>query len=83
MKWIDNIPLVLLVFIAFFMAIIPLHPESHLLEKSKMLLAGTLIKPIDIFDLFMHVTPTVLLVIRLSRLALNKSAPKADDKNQS
>ena len=30
-----------------------------------MLAAGTLVKPIDIFDLFLHGTPLLLLVLKL------------------
>jgi len=48
-------------------AIVPPHPEPHLMEKVKMLLDGTLQKPLDIFDLLMHGTPITLLVIRLYR----------------
>jgi hypothetical protein len=33
-----------------------------------MLAAGELIKPIDIFDLFLHGTPAVLLIIKLLRM---------------
>jgi hypothetical protein len=32
-----------------------------------MLAAGTLVRPIDIFDLFLHGTPLVLLVLKLFR----------------
>ncbi len=34
-----------------------------------MLSAGTLVRPIDIFDLLMHATPVVLLVVKLGRMA--------------
>jgi hypothetical protein len=39
---------------AVILAIMPLGAEPHLLEKLGMLTAGTLRRPIDIFDLFMH-----------------------------
>ncbi len=48
----------------------PFIPEPHVLEKLKMLWAGTLHKPIDIFDLFMHGTPFILLILKGIRLAL-------------
>jgi hypothetical protein len=32
-----------------------------------MLLQGTLSRPIDIFDLFLHTTPLVVLAVRLWR----------------
>lgn len=64
-KWIDKIPVIPLAFFAIFMAIAPMSPEPHLVEKSRMLINGELIKGIDIFDLFWHSFLIVLLVIRL------------------
>jgi hypothetical protein len=72
LKWIDKIPLVPLVGAAILLAVLPLHSTPHLLEKLGMLVQGTLVKPIDIFDLFMHGTPAVLLIIRLTRMAIKK-----------
>jgi hypothetical protein len=45
----------------------PFVPEPHLWQKLKMLADGTLSKPLDIFDLFLHGAPVVLLVIKLIR----------------
>ena len=73
MNWIDKIPLVMLIVIAVILGVAPITAEPHLFEKSKMLIEGTLVKPIDIFDLFMHGTPTVLLIIRLSRMMIKKT----------
>jgi hypothetical protein len=67
-KMIDRISLVPLAVAAIFMALAPFSPEPHLLEKSRMLLNGELVKPVDIFDLFMHGFLIVLLAIRLLRL---------------
>ena len=64
----DEIPVFMLVIAAFFLGIAPVFPEPHLWEKLKMLVAGTLVRPLDIFDLLMHATPSVLLIIRLVRL---------------
>ena len=65
MKWLDRIPLSLLLPLAVVMALAPFVPEPHLWEKLKMLAAGTLVKPIDIFDLFLHGTPLLLLALKL------------------
>jgi hypothetical protein len=65
MKWLDSIPLSVLLPLAVLMALAPFVPEPHLWEKLKMLAAGTLVKPIDIFDLFLHGTPLVLLALKL------------------
>ncbi|MEJ1421946.1 MAG: RND transporter, partial [Candidatus Sedimenticola sp. (ex Thyasira tokunagai)] len=43
-------------------------PEPHLWEKLKMLSAGTLVKPLDIFDLLMHGSPFVVLILKLLRM---------------
>jgi hypothetical protein len=68
MKWLDKIPLVTLLIIALLLGLAPFTPEPHLWEKLKMLAAGELVKPIDIFDLFLHGTPVVLLVLKLVRM---------------
>jgi hypothetical protein len=67
MNWLDRIPLLLLAVLAIYMAIAPIQPEPHLVEKIRMLSQGILTRPIDVFDLLMHVTPLVLLVLKLWR----------------
>ena len=37
-----------------------------------MLAAGTLSRPIDIFDLVLHATPVLLLAAKLIRMALTR-----------
>jgi hypothetical protein len=66
-KWIDEIPLGFLVLASLFFGLMPFTPEPHVWEKIKLLMAGNLVKPIDIFDLLMHGTPWVLLVVKLWR----------------
>lgn len=69
MTWLDKIPLVAIVLVAVFLGLAPFFPEPHLWEKLKMLFAGTLSRPIDIFDLLWHATPVVILVLKLIRMA--------------
>jgi len=69
MGWLDRISYSVLVPFAAFLTFAPFVPEPHLWEKLKMLIAGTLVKPIDIFDLFLHATPLVLLALKLLRAA--------------
>ena len=69
-RWIDGMPLGLLAVGAILLALAPFFPEPHLWEKLKMLVAGTLKRPIDIFDLIMHASGIVLLVIKVVRMAL-------------
>ncbi len=68
MKWLDRIPLSLLLPVALLLALAPFAPEPHLWEKLKMLFAGSLTRPIDIFDLVMHGGPLLILVLKLTRL---------------
>jgi hypothetical protein len=72
MKWLDNISLPVLVPVAVLLGLAPFVPEPHLWEKLQMLFAGTLVKPIDIFDLFLHGTPVVLLGMKLLRIGRSK-----------
>ena len=65
MKWLDNIPYVVIVPLAVLLGLAPFSPEPHLWEKLKMLFAGTLVRPIDIFDLFLHGTPLLILLLKL------------------
>lgn len=75
MNWIDRIPLVVLVPVALWLGLAPFVPEPHLWEKLGMLAAGTLVRPIDIFDLLLHGVPVVLLGARLVRLGRSRGAP--------
>ena len=69
MSWIDGIPLPLLLLVALLLGLAPFRPEPHLWEKLKMLASGTLVRPIDIFDLLLHATPVALLLVKLGRMA--------------
>lgn len=72
MKWLDRIPYSLLLPLAIVMALAPFSPEPHLWEKLKMLAAGTLVRPIDIFDLFLHGAPLALVALKLLSGLLRK-----------
>ena len=67
MNWIDRQPLILFVIASLTLGLAPFVPEPHLVEKLRMLAAGELSKPIDIFDLVMHAAPWVLLLLKLYR----------------
>ena len=73
LKWIDDLPLVLLIIAALLLGLAPFKPEPHLWQKLKMLFDGSLTRPIDIFDLFLHGSAPVLLAIKLVRMAFLKS----------
>ena len=65
MRWLDKIPYMVITPLAIFLALAPFSPEPHLWEKLKMLFAGTLVRPVDIFDLCLHGTPLLILVLKL------------------
>jgi hypothetical protein len=67
MKWLDKIPFLTLIIISLTLGLAPFVPEPHVWEKLKMLVDGTLAKPVDIFDLVMHGTSWVLLGLKAMR----------------
>ena len=66
-NWLDRIPMHMIALPAVLLALAPFVPEPHLWQKLKMLAAGTLREPLDIFDFLMHGTPLVLLLIKVVR----------------
>ncbi|MEN8133622.1 MAG: RND transporter [Pseudomonadota bacterium] len=70
MKWIDKIPLLPLMIIALALGLAPFVPEPHLWQKLKMLAEGTLVRPLDIFDLVFHAAGPMLLMIKLLRTGM-------------
>lgn len=47
----------------------PFVPEPHIVEKLRMLVKGTLTRPLDIFDLVLHAAPFILLAVKLWLMA--------------
>lgn len=74
MSFLDQIPLSILVVACLTLGLAPFLPEPHIWEKLKLLVAGDLVKPIDMFDLALHAAPFVVLGLKLLRLA---TAPQA------
>ena len=74
MRWIDQIPLPLLILVAAWMGVAPITPEPHLVEKTRMLFQGALTRPLDIFDLFIHTAPLAVLALRVWRLVKARAA---------
>lgn len=70
MELLDRIPLSLAVVAALTLGLAPFLPEPHIWEKLKMLVAGTLVRPLDIFDLVLHAAPWAVLIAKLIRMAL-------------
>ncbi len=74
MAWLDSIPLLLIVLLCVTLGLAPFQPEPHIVEKLRMLFQGTLSRPIDIFDMLMHGAPWVVLVLKLVRMAMTRTA---------
>lgn len=64
MKWLHQLPWMPVVLAALLLGLAPFVPEPHLWEKLKMLAAGELARPIDIFDLLLHGAPVALLTAK-------------------
>ena len=60
------LPFSVLIVICLTWGLAPFLPEPHIWEKLKMLPAGELTKPIDIFDLALHGLPWLLLLLKLT-----------------
>ncbi|MGV8830559.1 MAG: hypothetical protein ACOH2N_01180 [Devosia sp.] len=70
MAWLDSVPVTPLIILALTLGLAPFVPEPHLVEKLRMLVAGQLTRPIDIFDMVLHGTPWLLLAAKLIRMQL-------------
>jgi len=65
----DQIPWSYVIIACLTLGLAPFFPEPHIWEKLKMLSAGTLVKPIDIFDLLMHAAPFLVAALKLAVMA--------------
>jgi hypothetical protein len=64
LNFLDKIPYSILIVFTIMMLAAPLKPMPHVVEKILMLKDGTLHRPMDIFDLFFHLIPLILLVLK-------------------
>jgi hypothetical protein len=72
MELLDRIPLGIVLLACLTLGLAPFMPEPHIWEKLKMLAAGTLRRPIDIFDFFFHAWPWLLMMVKLVRIAMTR-----------
>jgi len=77
MNWIKSLNWIIIFILVATLGLAPFNPEPHVVEKLTMLFNGTLAKPIDIFDLFLHATPWILLFLKIITLFV-----KTDTQNQ-
>jgi len=73
MHLLDRIPWNLLIIACLTLGLAPFAPP-HVWEKLVMLWKGELHRPIDWFDLFMHGTPWIILVLKGIREILKSFA---------
>ena len=71
-SFLDKIPYSILIIAAIFLLAATFRQMPHVVEKLIMLKNGTLNRPIDIFDLFFHLAPTILLAIKITKSVLDK-----------
>lgn len=77
MRALDRLPLWLLLLGTLTLGLAPFSPEPHLVEKLRMLFAGTLVRPLDLFDLVLHGAFPALLFLRLVRLPFRRAPDHA------
>jgi len=73
MAFLERIPWTVAIVAALSLGLAPFVPKPHLIEKLQMLFAGTLRRPIDIFDLFLHGAPWALLFAKATLYLVRKS----------
>jgi len=64
LNWIDNFSWPLIIIGCLTLGLAPFYPQPHLIEKWGLLVQNQLSRPIDIFDLCLHSSPYVLLILK-------------------
>ncbi|MFP4600498.1 MAG: RND transporter [Persicimonas sp.] len=72
-SWLQDLPWIYVIIACLTLGLAPFVPP-HIVEKIGMLANGELTRPIDIFDLFFHGAPWLLL---LAKAAVELFAPSA------
>lgn len=71
MTLLDQIPWWAAIAAALTLGLAPFVPEPHIVEKLRMLIQGTLTRPLDIFDLLMHAAPWLVVIAKAVRVAVH------------
>lgn len=72
MALLDKISWPIVAVLCLTLGLAPFAPEPHIWEKLKMLMAGDLHRPIDVFDMLWHGLPWLLALAKGAR-ALRQS----------
>ena len=59
----DQVPWSLVILLVLTLGLAPFRPP-HIVEKLQMLVRGTLVRPVDWFDLALHSVPWVLVILK-------------------
>jgi len=70
-RGLDSLTWPILVILCLTLGLSPFFPEPHIWEKLKMLAAGDLVRPLDMFDLLFHALPFLAVG---AKIALGRSA---------
>jgi len=65
MSWLLNLQWGLVIVACLTLGLAPFTPP-HVVEKLQMLASGTLVRPLDWFDLVLHATPWLLLLAKIA-----------------
>jgi hypothetical protein len=65
-KFLSYLNYPLLIAATLLLGLAPFSPEPHLVEKTRFLMQGELTRPLDIFDLFFHLAPALVLMLKLA-----------------
>lgn len=67
LRLIDRLDWLTVMLVCATLGLAPFRPEPHVWEKLKMLFAGDLVRPMDMFDLVMHGLPWLVAGIKAAR----------------
>jgi hypothetical protein len=63
-RWLANLPWAGVALACATLGLAPFLPVPHVVEKLRMLANGTLVRPIDWFDLVLHGSPWAALIAK-------------------
>jgi len=64
-NYISQLPWIVVIILCLTLGLAPYSPQPHLIEKLVLLTDGQLSTPVDIFDFLMHLSPFVLLILKI------------------
>lgn len=64
-NYINQVPWVVVVLLSITLGLAPYTPQPHIIEKLILLTNGELNSPVDIFDFLMHLSPFILLTLKV------------------